>query len=172
MILHHPTEGWPPIPRQTIDTDTAHKLTPPRFGGVALHRSDGVHTALVRASTGARGHNGMVYNGSPRRNTLIGLGEAISAIGFGGQLWGKFKGARQWKESEQLVNLDWLIIAKEKGLLDSETLSVWRLVADVESTLLEGTFDLVYALDEKRKIKYRLTTGDLVLMARKNRWVS
>ncbi len=34
----------------------------------------------------------------------------------------------------------------------------------METVLLEGKFDLVYALDEERKIKYRLTTGDLVLM--------
>ncbi len=98
---------------------------------------------------------------------MIGLGEAISAIRFGDQLSGKFKGARQWNESEKLIKLDWLIIAKENWLLDSGTQYVWRHDADVESTLLEGTFDLVYALDEERKIKHRLTTGDLVLMARK-----
>ncbi len=101
---------------------------------------------------------------------MIGLGEAISAIGLGVQLWGKFKGGQQWEESEKLVNLKWLEKAKEKGLLDSGRRYVWRRVADVETTLLEGKFDLVYALDEERKIKYRLTTGGsagLVLMGQK-----
>ena len=98
---------------------------------------------------------------------MIGLGEAISAVGLGFQLWVKFKGSQQWEESEKLVNLKWLKVAQEKGLLDSERRFVWRRVADVETTLLEEKFDLVYALDEKRKIKYRLTTGDLVLMGLK-----
>ncbi len=101
---------------------------------------------------------------------MIGLGEAISAVGLGVQLWDKFKGGQQWEESEKLVNLEWAKVAQEKGLLDSSKRYVWRRAADVETTLLEGKFDLVYALDEERKIKYRLTTGGtrgLVLMGQK-----
>ncbi len=98
---------------------------------------------------------------------MIGLGEAISAVGLGVQLSGKFKGGQQWEESEKLVNLKWAKVAQEKGLLDSGRRYVWRRVADVETTLLEGKYDLIYALDKERKIKYRLTTGDLVLMGQK-----
>ena len=101
---------------------------------------------------------------------MIGLGEAISAVGLGVQLWGKFKGGQQWEESEKLVNLKWAKVAQEKGLLDPSKRYVWRRAADVETTLLEGKFDLVYALDKERKIKYRLTTGGtrgLVLMGLK-----
>ncbi len=98
---------------------------------------------------------------------MIGLGDAISAIGLGVQLWEKFKGGQQWEEAEKLVNLKWAEVAKEKGLLDPERRYVWRRTRDVETVLLEGKFDLVYALDEERKIKYRLTTGDLVLMGAK-----
>ena len=98
---------------------------------------------------------------------MIGLGEAISVVGLSAQLWEIFTGGQQWEESEKLVNLKWAEVAQEKGLLDSGRRYVWRRVADVETTLLEGKFDLVYALDEERKIKYRLTTGDIVLMGQK-----
>ena len=98
---------------------------------------------------------------------MLGLGEAISAVGLGVTLWQSFKDARTWKEEEKLVDLQWLEVAKRTGTLDPDLEYVWAAPRKVERLILENTHDLVYALDEKQKIKYRITTGDLVLMGKK-----
>ena len=98
---------------------------------------------------------------------MLGLGEAFSAVGLAITLWDKFKSARKWPEADKLVDIKWPDVAKEKGVLDPEITYVWRRPTEVERLLLEGKHDVVYALDKERKIKYRLTTGDLVLLGKK-----
>ena len=97
---------------------------------------------------------------------MLGLGEAISVVGLGVTLWKTFKDARTWSEDEKLVDLAWLEIAKEKGVVDPDIEYVWAAHRKVERLVLEETHDVVYALDEESKIKYRITTGDLVLLGK------
>ncbi len=82
---------------------------------------------------------------------MFGLGKAISAIGLGMNLWKSFKEAKSWKEGEKLAGFKWVEVAKRKGVLDPEIKYSWRRPEHVETLLLEGTHDLVYALDEETK---------------------
>ena len=98
---------------------------------------------------------------------MFGLGEGISAVGMALTLWDRFKGARNWSEDEKLVDRDWFDLAKEKGILDPDVEYVWSAHRKVETRLLAGTHELVFALDEEQKVKYRIVRGGLVLMGKR-----
>ena len=98
---------------------------------------------------------------------MFGLGEGISALGLALNLWDRFKGARTWSEGEILVDRDWFGVAKEKGFLDPDIEYRWSKPDKVHTRLMAGTHELVFALDDKRKIKNRIVRGGLVLMAKR-----
>ncbi len=98
---------------------------------------------------------------------MFGLGEGISAVGLGLNLWDRFKEARIWSEDEKLVDGHWVALAKQKNLLDPDFDYVWCRRDKVETRLLAGTHELVFALDDEQKIKYRIARGDLVLMGKR-----
>ena len=100
------------------------------------------------------------------RKVMFGLGESISIIGLGWQLYEKYKNAQAWETQDKLVDNKWLDLAKEKGVLEPVPNYRWARPERVETLLLARTHDLIYALDKKNKIKYRIIWGDLVLIGK------
>lgn len=88
-------------------------------------------------------------------------------VGLGLNLWDRLKEARIWSEDEKLVDGHWVALAKQKNLLDPDVEYVWSRPDMVETRLLAGTHELVFALDDEQKIKYRIARGDLVLMGKR-----
>ena len=97
---------------------------------------------------------------------MFGLGESISIIGLGWKLYEKYKNAQAWETQDKLVDNKWLDLAKEKGVLKPEPDYRWARPERVETLLLARTHDLIYALDKKNKIKYRIIWRDLVLIGK------
>ena len=97
---------------------------------------------------------------------MFGLGERVSIVGLGLQLWKKYKDAQKWETRDKLVDNQWFTLAIEKGVLEADLDYSWSLLEKVETRLLQETHDIIYALDEEAQIKYRILLGDLVLLAR------
>ena len=100
---------------------------------------------------------------------MFGLGDGISVIGLAVTLWQKHKEAKTWTQEDKLVDSEWLELAKEKGVIDPEVIYGWSVPESVERRLLAGTHEMVFALDPERKIKYRITNGHAILLARKTK---
>ena len=98
---------------------------------------------------------------------MFGLGESVSIVGLGLQLWKKYKDAQKWETRDKLVDNQWFTLAIEKGVLEADLDYSWSLLEKVETRLLQKTHDIIYALDEEAQIKYRILWGDLVLLARR-----
>jgi protein-tyrosine-phosphatase len=97
---------------------------------------------------------------------MLGIGEGISIIGLSLQLWKKYKSAQTWETQDKQVDSQWLDLAKEKGVLDLNLDYRWSRPEKVETRLFQESHDVIYALDEENKIKYRIFHRDLVLVAR------
>ena len=97
---------------------------------------------------------------------MFGLGESVSIVGLGLQLWNKYKDAQKWETRDKLVDNHWFTLAIEKGVLEADLDYSWSHLEKVETRLLQETHDIIYALDEEAQIKYRILLGDLVLLAR------
>ena len=96
---------------------------------------------------------------------MFGLSESISIIRRW-QLYEKYKNAQAWETQDKLVDNKWLDLAKEKGVLELDPDYRWARPERVETLLLARTHDLIYALDKKNKIKYRIIWRDLVLIGK------
>lgn len=87
-------------------------------------------------------------------------GLAVSGLNLALNLFKTVKDARSWEERDIEVDSDWLGLAIEKGILSGpETNYQWMNEARVPSTELRGTCSPVLALNDERKIRYRLFQG-------------
>jgi len=56
---------------------------------------------------------------------MFGLGESVSIVGLGLQLWKKYKDAQKWETRDRLVDNQWFTLAIEKGVLEADLDYSW-----------------------------------------------
>jgi len=98
---------------------------------------------------------------------MAALNEAYTMVGLGETLWQSVPEARGWAEAELEVGDDWIALALREGALDAEGQYFWEPPDEVDRLLLEGTYDLIYALEPAAAKRYRLTAGGRILIGRK-----
>lgn len=102
--------------------------------------------------------------------TLAGF--IITGLSFANDLYSRFLDLSNWEEKDLKVNMEYLKVAIKKGLLPgSEGDYAWVNSQNVATWELKGTHEVVFAINEVKKIKYRLVWGKMppnVLMRRVN----
>lgn len=98
-------------------------------------------------------------------------GLVVSSIGLAVDLAARFGDWVKWEEEDLLVDRDWLAEAIDKGILDgAEDEYRWSSEDKVATREIKGTYSVVMAADEKKRLKYRLVRGRegsrLILMKR------
>ena len=87
-------------------------------------------------------------------------GLAISAFGLFKDLAQKHEDLDTWKEEDLPVDRYWLPTALEKGYLTGDTADyAWPLIVSAPTLEMKGTHEVVLAVNEKKKTKYRLVQG-------------
>ena len=87
-------------------------------------------------------------------------GLAISGFGLAASLGQQFKDWLEWKQEDQIVDTEWFHLALEKGILDgTESDYSWAMEERVAALTLRGTHDVVMAVIDKRRTKYRIVRG-------------
>ena len=87
-------------------------------------------------------------------------GLLVSTVGLLNDLWGTHHDLHTWTEQDLRVDEEWLPLAIEKGILPGpEEQYMWSWATHVATRELKGTHQVVVALNEERKIKYRIVQG-------------
>src|SRR3954451_14242158 len=90
------------------------------------------------------------------------FGLAISCIGVMNDLLNTKRERETWKEEEWSVNGNFLEVAIKRGLVTGP-LEIFRWVRekDVLTRTLEETYQVVFACNDEKKIRYRIVYGRL-----------
>ncbi len=88
-------------------------------------------------------------------------GFAFSAIGLAHTLGTGFKDWIDWEYDALLVDGAWLPLALKKGILEGKPEDYsWPQERRVATLQLAGTHDVVMAVIDKRRIKFRIVQGE------------
>ena len=94
-------------------------------------------------------------------------GLAISSIGLAVSLAKKYKDRSAWDERDVEVDMEWLEVALEKGILDGTKDDYrWRLLKEVPTLELKETHSVVIAINKDKKLKYRIVVGKIGYLSR------
>ncbi|MCH8925571.1 MAG: hypothetical protein IH924_05460 [Proteobacteria bacterium] len=94
-------------------------------------------------------------------------GIVVSGLGLMADLAGKIADWNRWEQGKDLlVDGDWVAVAIDKGILDGAVSDYsWSKADKVATRELKGTRSVFMAIDDKKKIKYRIVRkSGLVLM--------
>lgn len=87
-------------------------------------------------------------------------GFIVNCFGVASQIISTYKDLSSWEEKDLKVNREYLTLAIQKGILSpSESEYAWVNESNVPELELKGTHEMVFALNEAKKIKYRLVYG-------------
>ena len=87
-------------------------------------------------------------------------GLVVSSIGLAVDLAKKYKDWGVWEERDVEVDMKWLEVALEKGILDgTKDDYTWRLLKEVPTLELKGTHSVVIAVNKDKRLKYRIVVG-------------
>ena len=87
-------------------------------------------------------------------------GLTVSAIGLLVNLHSKFKDLASWKEKDLEVDMAWLDIALKRNVLSGKNEDfAWMRLRSLPTAELSGTHSAVIAVNESKRLKYRLVVG-------------
>lgn len=94
-------------------------------------------------------------------------GLAISSIGLAVSLAKEYKYWSAWGERDVEVDMKWLEVALEKGILDgTKNDYTWRLLKEVPTLELKGTHSVVIAVNKNKRLRYRIVVGKVGYLSR------
>lgn len=95
-------------------------------------------------------------------------GVVISAVGLLSDLTGRYQDSANWSEADLVVDREWLGVAISKGTLVGYADEYrWSQRDRAATRELQGTYSVVRACDEHRRIKYRICRKDGTILMRK-----
>jgi hypothetical protein len=87
-------------------------------------------------------------------------GLTISGINLALNLQKTYKDWSSWKEADVEVDLEWIDVALDKGVIEGKNRDFeWMRLTRLPIAELKHTHSAVIAINEKKRIKYRIVVG-------------
>jgi hypothetical protein len=87
-------------------------------------------------------------------------GLAVTGVNLALNLQKSFKDWLSWKEDDLQVEFEWLPAALKKGVLKGREQDFeWTRITRLPIAELEGTHAAVLAVNDKKKVRYRIVVG-------------